>query len=264
MGLFQKKAPLEKEWELLMKEERKFLLSRAEKKDSFLNQKLDQLVPDQLQDTLNTAFAKAFGLIFDKGTGVIEKTYHKDELERNFQINQFASDIRKDRKSLKKFSKKAKQYGNVNMLVSGAAGIGMGVLGVGIPDIPVFIGMVLRSVYEIALNYGYRYDTPEEQYFILLLIETAVSHGRELIERNREVDDYIKTEEMPDPYNREVQIKLTSSMLSKELLYMKFLQGVPVVGAVGGAYDVIYLKQITEYANIKYKRRFLTKKRLES
>ena len=60
MVLFQKKAPLEKEWELLMKEERKFLLSRAEKKDSFLNQKLDQLVPDQLQDTLNTAFAKAF------------------------------------------------------------------------------------------------------------------------------------------------------------------------------------------------------------
>ena len=69
---------------------------------------------------------------------------------------------------------------------------------------------------------------------------------------------------MPEPYNREVQIKLTSAMLSKELLYMKFLQGVPVVGAVGGAYDVVYLKQITEYANMKYKRRFLTKKRLES
>jgi len=44
---------------------------------------------------------------------------------------------------------------------------------------------------------------------------------------------------------------------------MKFLQGVPVVGAVGGAYDVIYLKQITDYASLKYKRRFLTKKRME-
>ena len=263
MVLFQKKAPLEREWEKLIKEERKFLLSRAEKRDSFLNQKLEQLVPDKLQETLDTAFAKAFGMIFDKGTGVIEKTYNKDDLEKSFQINQFASDIRKDGKSLKKFSKRAKQSGNVNLLVSGAAGIGMGVLGVGIPDIPVFIGMVLKSVYEIALNYGYRYDTAEEQYFILLLIETAVSHGRELIERNQEIDNYIKMEKMPEPYKREVQIKLTSAMLSKELLYMKFLQGVPVVGAVGGAYDVIYLKQITDYASLKYKRRFLTKKRME-
>jgi len=261
MALFQKKAPLEKEWEKLIKEERKFLLSRAEKKDTFINQKLAQVVPDKLQETLDTAFAKAFGLIFDKGTGVIEKTYNKDALEKNFQIDQFISDIKKDERSLKKFSKKAKQSGNINILASGAAGIGMGVLGVGIPDIPVFIGMVLKSVYEIALNYGYRYDTKEEQYFILLLIETAVSHGRDLIERNDEVDAYIKHEKMPEPYNRDVQIRLTSAVLSKELLYMKFLQGDPVVGAVGGAYDVVYLKQITEYANMKYKRRFLLKKR---
>ena len=261
MALFQKKTPLEKEWEKLMKEERKFLLSRAEKKDSLLNQKLEQFVPDKLQETLDTAFAKAFGLIFDKGTGVIEKTYNKDEMEKRFQINQFASDLRKDSRSLKKFSKKARQSGNINVLVSGTAGIGMGVLGVGIPDIPVFLGMVLKSVYEIALNYGYRYDTPEEQYFILLLIETAVSHGRDLIERNQEVDDYISSEKMPEPYNKDVQIKLTSAVLSKELLYMKFLQGVPVIGAVGGAYDVVYMKQITEYANLKYKRRFLRVRR---
>ncbi len=263
MALFQKKPPLEKEWEALMKEERKFLLSRAEKKDSLLNQKLEQVIPDKLQDTLDAAFAKAFGLIFDKGTGVIEKTYNREDLEQNFQINQFTSDIKKDGKSLKKFSKKAKQSGNRNLLVSGAAGIGMGAIGVGIPDVPVFIGMVLKSVYEIALNYGYRYDTPEEQYFILLLVETAVSHGREMIERNQEVDRYIKTEQMPEPYNREKQIKLTSARLSKELLYMKFLQGVPIVGVVGGAYDVVYLKQITDYAALKYRRRFLTKKRME-
>lgn len=261
MGLFQKKAPLEREWEKLMKEERKFLVSRAEKKDTFINQKLAQMVPDKLQETLDTAFAKAFGLIFDKGTGVIEKTYNRDEMEKNFQINQFAADLKKDGKSIKKFSQNAKRSGNLNLLVSGAAGIGMGVLGVGIPDIPVFIAMVLKSVYEIALHYGYRYDTPEEQYFILLLIKTAVSHGCDLIEGNQEVDDYIKNEKMPESYNRDVQIKLTSAMLSKELLYMKFLQGVPVVGAVGGAYDVIYMKQITEYANLKYKRRFLRARR---
>lgn len=38
---------------------------------------------------------------------------------------------------------------------------------------------------------------------------------------------------------------------------MKFLQGVPVVGAVGSAYDVVYMKHISEYARIKYQKRFL-------
>lgn len=42
---------------------------------------------------------------------------------------------------------------------------------------------------------------------------------------------------------------------------MKFLQGIPIVGVVGEAYDVVYMKRITEYANLKYKRRFLSKKR---
>ena len=42
---------------------------------------------------------------------------------------------------------------------------------------------------------------------------------------------------------------------------MKILQGIPIVGAIGGAYDVVYLKKITEYANLKYKKRFLVKKK---
>ena len=56
-------------------------------------------------------------------------------------------------------------------------------------------------------------------------------------------------------------IQKTAALLSKELLYMKFLQGFPVVGAVGGAYDVIYMKQITEYSNLKYKHRFYEMKK---
>ena len=31
----------------------------------------------------------------------------------------------------------------------------------------------------------------------------------------------------------------------------------PVVGAVGGAYDAIYMKRITEYAGLKYRHRYL-------
>lgn len=263
MVFFRKKAPIDKEWEKLMRQESRFLAARAEKKDSFINKKLAEVVPEKLQGTLDTAFAKAFGLIFDKGTGIIEKTYNKDEMEKAYKINRYAESVRQDSKSLKAFSKKAKQAGNTNLFISGLSGIGMGVLGIGIPDIPVFIGMVLKSIYEIALNFGYRYDTEEEQYFILMLIQGAVAYGDEMLRTNEKIDAYMKDGLLPSDYDREIQIKNTSASLSKELLYMKFLQGVPVVGAVGGVYDAVYMKQITEYANLKYKHRFLLSKRMD-
>lgn len=255
--MFQKKTAYQKEWEKFIKKENKYLERQLTKKESFLNQKLEEKVPEKLQGTLDTAFAKAFHLIFEKGTTVIEKTYRKEEIEKQYQINEFTNQVRQDKKSLRTFSKNAKGSGTKNLVVSGAAGIGMGVLGVGIPDIPVFTAMVLKSIYEIAMHYGYSYETEEEQYFILLLIQGAVSHGEEMLAIDKKINQYISSAIWVKEESKEELIQKTASYLSKELLYMKFLQGIPVVGAVGGAYDVVYLKQITEYANLKYERRFL-------
>ena len=257
--MFQKKTPYQKEWEKFVKKEQKYLDKQKEKKESFLNQKLEEKVPEKLQGTLDTAFAKAFHLIFEKGTAVIEKTYRKEEIEKQYQINEFTNQVRQDKKSLRTFSKNAKGSGTKNLVMSGAAGIGMGILGVGIPDIPVFTAMILKSIYEIAMHYGYSYETEEEQYFILLLIQGAVSHGEEMFTIDNKINHYISSSIWVKEETKEEMIQKTASYLSKELLYMKFLQGIPVVGAVGGAYDVVYLKQITEYANLKYERRFLKK-----
>lgn len=254
-----KKTAWEKEWEALEKSEEKLLKSKEAKKDSRLNQFLEEKVPEKLQSTLNTAFAKAFSLIFEKGTGVIEKTFQKEKLEQEFKIDKFTAEVRQNRKSLKKFSKKASAVGNKNLFISGVAGIGMGIVGVGIPDIPVFTSLMLKNVYEIALRYGFHYDTIQERYFILKLIEAAVSHGSELESLNQELDSFIEEEKLPEGYRTNEQIKRTAASLSKELLYMKFLQGTPVVGVVGGMYDAVYMKRITDYAKLKYKRRFLKK-----
>ena len=261
--MFQKKTPYQKEWEKFVKKEQKYLDKQKEKKESFLNQKLEEKIPEKLQGTLDTAFAKAFHLIFEKGTAVIEKTYRKEEIEKQYQINEFTNQVRQDKKSLRTFSKNAKGSGTKNLVMSGAAGIGMGILGVGVPDIPVFTAMILKSIYEIAMHYGYSYETEEEQYFILLLIQGAVSHGEEMLTIDNRINRYISSSIWVKEETKEEMIQKTAFYLSKKLLYMKFLQGIPVVGAVGGAYDVVYLKQITEYANLKYERRFLEKIRKE-
>lgn len=105
MGI--RKTPLEKEWAALEKKEARFLASRTEKADSRLNQLLAEKVPDGLQGTLDTAFCKAFHLIFEKGTGVIEKTYRRDQVRQTYQVNQYAHQLSPSKKTLRTFSKGA-------------------------------------------------------------------------------------------------------------------------------------------------------------
>ena len=134
--MISKKRAVDTEWLQFQKKEQKFLANRAEKKDTVLNKKLEEKVPEKLQGTLDAAFAKAFGMIFEKGTGVIEKTYKKDELQKNYKINEYADEVWQTKGSLKVFEKKAEKAGLLNLLMSGAAGIGMGVLGVGFRILP--------------------------------------------------------------------------------------------------------------------------------
>ena len=82
--MFQRKRALDIEWEKLQKREKRFLSARENQKESFINQKLEEKVPTKLQETLDKAFAKAFGLIFEKGTGVIEKTFRPEEMKKDF------------------------------------------------------------------------------------------------------------------------------------------------------------------------------------
>lgn len=257
----KKITPFQKEWEKLEKQEVVYLQKRKEKTDSKLNQLLEKKVPANLQNTLDSAFSKAFYMIFEKGTGVIEKTYKRENLEKTYKINEFTAQVRGNRKSLKEFSKRATGAGNLNLLISGVSGVGLGVLGIGLPDIVLFTGLMLKSVYEIALNYGFDYQKEEEKRFILLLIQGALSYGNDLERINIEVNYYIKNGAYYKDMDIESCIKETAGCLSKELLYMKFLQGIPIVGAAGGVYDAIYMGQVVKYAEMKYRRRFYEKQR---
>ncbi len=259
MDRFFKSTPLERELLRLKNEERRYMEKRKAEKQSRLNALLEDKVPDKLQETLDNAFGTAFSLIFQKGTGIIEKTYDKDKITEDSRNGHRRILHHQDRRSLRNVTGKAGGSGIKNMVLSGAAGIGMGVVGAGLPDIPVFTAMILKSIYEIALQYGFSYDTEEEKYFILLLIQGAMSDWDSFVEIDKEVNTFIDTQLLPLYYSREGQIRSTAARLSKEMLYMKFLQGTMIVGAIGGIYDVVYMKRITEYAELKYRRRFYNK-----
>ena len=74
-------TPWQKEWNRMQRQEYEYLQKGRFRKESRLNRLLEKHVPDALQDKLDLAFSKAFELIFEKGTGVIEKTYNKNGIE---------------------------------------------------------------------------------------------------------------------------------------------------------------------------------------
>lgn len=257
MNIFFRQTPFQKERAQLKKQEQAFLAARAEKEDSALNQKLADVIPPTLQGTLDTAFFKAFHLIFEKGTGMIEHTYSRKRREQEAAENHAHYRKSRSKASIRAVTRSADAVGTTGLLLSGASGLGLGLLGIGLPDIPLFTATTLRTVYEIALAYGCKYDTPEERYLILLLIQGAVSYGNSIRQIDQEINRFLREETLPKDYSQEAQIRRTAGALSKELLYMKFLQGIPLVGMVGGFYDIVSIRQIAAYAKLKYKRRFL-------
>ena len=260
------------EWKLQNLKEESFLVSHVMDKTPKWVRLVEKKVPETLQNTLETAFNKAFIAVFENGAGIIEKTYRKDK-----QIEQFESNMQKldqdgfNGRHVRKFERQAKGTVYKNLAISSVEGIGFGLVGLGIPDIPIFVSVLLKSIYEIAISFGFSYTTDKEKLFILKIIDAALQSGDVLRKKNNQVNDLIErycNEEMKpdevgetDPFVTELQIvrQIDSSALalSHELLYGKFVQGTTFVGVIGGTADFTCLKRITDYASLKYKRRFL-------
>ena len=253
------KEQLMKEKSNLINSEKSFIRNNYKKMEtSKLQDKIEKYVPDKLETTLEKTFGKAFEVIFENGTPIIEKMYNREKNEHAYKIREYAANLKNDKNSVRAFGLRVKGSKGVNIALSAVEGMGMGILGMGIPDIPVFLSLILKSVYEISIHYGFEYDSEEEQIFILNIIETALLHGQELIAHDEKINQWIEgVFEFKD--TKEEQIAYTSKALSDELLYLKFIQGIPVVGMLGGVSDVLYQKKISDYAELKYKRRFLEK-----
>ncbi len=56
------------------------------------------------------------------------------------------------------------------------------------------------------------------------------------------------------------QIKKTADAFATDMLVMKFIQGIPVVGVIGGAANPLYYHRVMSYVQLKYRKRYLLSK----
>ena len=262
MGILRRESPWAKEYRAAWQQEQKFLEKYGGRPAvSRLDRALDAKIPAGLRETLHKAFVKAFQVVFAKGDGVIRKTVRTNKRQQEYIIRQYNVDKKESRKNLRKFHKAASGAGRGSVVLSSAAGIGMGAFGVALPDIPLFTAMLLKCVYETADTYGYAIGTDREKVLALRINEAALSDGELLEMNNRELDGYFQNGYWIRELTLEEQIRSTARQLSEAMIYSKFLQNIPVAGVVGGAKDGIYLRRVQQYAAIKYRKRFLLHRR---
>lgn len=286
---------IDKELKLIHRQEESLRRAAVKGKTPQWKTALEEKVPGSIYENLQKAFRKAFAIVFEKGTGLIEKTYNRESLEEDCQVREFAFQVKANRKTLKKARKDARAGNLRNLAITSAEGIGLGVLGIGLPDIVMFVGVLLKGIYETALQYGYAYDSDQERCFILKLMETAVLKGEDWEEGNREIDRYIESsaadcageeetgveesgeeeieakgpgeEQQSEAWEKDLRERVkeqtgrTADAFAMDMVLLKFIQGLPVVGILGGAGNPLYYNKVIKYAELKYRKRYLLKLR---
>ncbi len=258
-------AAIEKELKTIKKQEESLRKMAEKAEEPRWKQTLESKVPEQACRNLQQAFCKAFSMVFSKGTAIIEQTYNRNDIEENHQVQNFAFQVKADRKTLLKIRGSAGIASLKNMAITTAEGIGLGMLGIGLPDIVVFVGVLLKGMYEIALHYGFDYDSEEERYFILKLMETAMLKTDAWVAGNGEIDWLIEGGFMSGTnaaasdrkYDVERQISRTAELFAMDMVLLKFVQGLPLVGVVGGVGNPLYYGKVIKYAELKYRKRYL-------
>ncbi len=228
----------------------------VEKNLNSLMNKVEDKIPADLKDKLELAFYKGFGIVFEKGMGIIDKTYDKKNMKMDFKA--YKAIIDKDNEALIHLRKRLDKSLKKDMALTALEGTGLGILGIGLPDIPVFIGVVLRSIYKIASTYGFDYSTDAEKCYILKLITGAMAQGENRERTDKQINrmEYLIDNNIYES-DLDREMKRTASIMANELVTYKFVQGMPVVGVVGGYTNVKVLGRIVNYAHLKYEKRCL-------
>lgn len=237
---------------LLSLDKKEVKLLTSAKKDSRLKEKIYEKIPASLRNTLEDAFIKAFKVVFVKGTSAIEKTFHKEDTSLEFEANNYILDRKLTKKTLNRLDKQSQKSNLLNSAITTTSGIGFGILGIGLPDIPILAATILKGMYQIALSYGFSYETDGDKIYILRLIRLALCKTEDKEALNSLLDDMNY-----DNTSLDREITLTAKFLSDALLVEKFVQGIPIVGVIGGFVNHIVYQKIVKLSVVKYKKRYL-------
>ena len=249
---------LDRRWTHLCRQQQ-LARKKAYKQGSGRIDALKSIIPDKAAEKLEWAFCKAFGAVFEYGDGIIDKTYLKEKESRRFMERDLAFIQEGSSPALRAMSESGARSDGLNMLLTTLEGVGLGALGIGVPDIVLFVAMLLRGMREAAAQYGRSVDSNSEKLLGLCMMEAAMLSGADWEERDGLVERMLIAPENypPKPELIDEQLRRTAAVFATDLLVLKFIQGMPVVGLIGGFGNPVYYHKVMSYVRLKYERAYI-------
>lgn len=226
-----------------------------------LTGRIREKIPEKAMVSLEAAFEKGFTLIFTKGDNLIDKM-GIEKARREYEVYAASLDKMIYEETLKAVDKAAGGRTAMTKGISTAEGSGLGIFGIGLPDIPIFLAMLLKTSYEIAAGYGIDFRDEREKRYTLALLNTIFSSGSEKRAFSDECDAIGDAIDHGDEIDTEIHqddIELVSNILATDMLVAKFLQGFTFAGVIGGPINLHMVHKVSKIAKIKYKKRFLNR-----
>lgn len=256
-------AAVEKELQSVIRQEKRWQKRTRRESEPEWRRELEGRIPAGMSSALEKAFCKAFSLVFLRGGDILEKSYDKDGILEEYSIRDRAVRLKGGRRELRKLHAGAQQADLKNLAFTTVEGIALGVVGIGIPDILLFIGTLLKGVYETVLRYGYGYESRREQMIILKMISASLNTGERREQLDREIDLWMMEENrIVSQEMLENQLWETARLFAADMLLLKVIQGIPVIGAVGGAANPVYYRKVLRYVGMKCRKGYLLKLRI--
>ena len=224
---------------------------------------LEGKIPEKVRQTLEVAFYRAFQTLFSpEGAKWVERTIPVERLREEQRLWMGKRSPGEERALLRQMESGRRKSWAGEPLAAGAEGTVLGLLGIGLPDIPIFLAFLLRSLYQNALRYGFSYGDDGERAYVLLLLQGALAQGEERRNLSLRADQLGRALDhwWPVSADLEGETKATATLLAQRLLAVKFIQGFPVVGAVGGPVNFSLAGRVARWGALKYRKRFYEKK----
>ena len=144
---------LQKQLDAAVREETRLLSPKAPGRLEQTIRKAEERFPPGAVSALQKAFGLGFEKVFASGTGVIEWTIQPEKSRKAAQHAAAPLKTGRVRSGLRGIERQARRRVRGNRALTAAEGAALGLLGIGLPDIPIFVGMLLKTVYEVAVAY---------------------------------------------------------------------------------------------------------------
>lgn len=221
-------------------------------------------IPPGIRAPLEKAFFRGFELVFERGIPLLEKTYGDRSLRRGPLSGPGPPRPVPDAAAMRRLEHDAWRGRIVNEFLVTVEGGALGALGIGLPDIPLVLAMILRTLGETADAYGFdAFGGSGERSYALLLICAALAPRADrpafYARMDRMEQNWEEPENPPsgEPGSEKDRMEEAARVLAGAILGAKFIQGVPVVGITGGLFNYRVLRKVSVLADLRYRKRCL-------